>query len=50
MPESIFANAEFLIGVELVSEDIDITNVNIKIIPPKDIEFRGETSHTFSKI
>lgn len=49
MPESIFANAEFLIGVELVSEDINITNVNIKIIPPKDIEFRGETSHTFSK-
>ncbi|MHA7646339.1 COG1361 family protein [Nitrosopumilus sp. S4] len=50
MPESIFANAEFPIQVELVSEDIDITNVNIKIIPPKDIEFRGETSHTFSKI
>lgn len=50
MPESIFANAEFPIEVELVSEDIDITNVNIKIIPPKDIDFRGETSHTFSKI
>ncbi|NND87066.1 MAG: hypothetical protein HKM23_07075 [Nitrosopumilus sp.] len=50
MPESIFVNAEFLIEVELVSEDVDITNVNIKIIPPKDIEFRGETSHTFSKI
>ena len=49
-PESIFANAEFPIDVEVVSKDIDITNVNIKIIPPKDIEFRGETSHTFSKI
>ena len=49
-PESIFANAEFPIDVEIISEDIDITNVNIKIIPPKDIEFRGETSHTFSKI
>ena len=50
MPESIFANAEFPIEVEVISEDIDITDVRIKIIPPKDIEFRGETMHTFSKI
>lgn len=50
MPESIFTKAEFPIDVEIISEDIDITNVNISIIPPKDIEFRGETSHTFSKI
>ena len=50
VPESIFANAEFPIIVEVVSKNIDITNVNIKIITPKDIEFRGETSHTFSKI
>ena len=49
-PESIFTNAEFPIEVEVISEDIDITNVRIKIIPPKDIEFRGETLHTFSKI
>ena len=50
MPESIFANAEFPIEVEIVSQDIDISDVSIKIIPPKDIEFRGETLHTFSKI
>ena len=50
MPESIFANAEFPIEVEVISEDIDITDVSIKIIPPKDIEFRGETLHAFSKI
>ena len=49
-PESIFANAEFPIDVEVLSQDIDIQNVRIKIIPPKDIEFRGETQHTFSKI
>ena len=49
-PESIFANAEFPIEVEVISEDINITNVKIKIIPPKDIEFRGETMHSFSKI
>lgn len=49
-PESIFANAEFPIEVEVMSKDIDITDVKIKIIPPKDIEFRGETMHSFSKI
>lgn len=49
-PESIFASAEFPIDVRILSEDMDITNVNVKIITPKDIEFRGETSHTFSKI
>ena len=49
-PESIFANAEFPIEVEMTSQDIEITDVKIKIIPPKDIEFRGETMHSFSKI
>ena len=49
-PESIFTNAEFSIEIEVISEDIDITDVSIRIIPPKDIEFRGETLHTFSKI
>ena len=50
IPESIFANAEFPIEVEMTSQDIEITDVKIKIIPPKDIEFRGETMHSFSKI
>ncbi len=50
MPESIFANAEFPIEIEILSKDIDIKNIKIKIIPPKDIEFRGETLHSFSKI
>ena len=49
-PESIFPNAEFPIEVEVISEDIAISDVIIKIIPPKDIEFRGETLHTFSTI
>jgi len=50
IPESIFPNAEFPITVEVLSKNIDITDVNIKIITPNDIEFRGETSHTFSRI
>ena len=49
-PESIFTNAEFPFTVEVLSEDSDINNVRIEIIPPTDIEFRGETLHTFSTI
>lgn len=49
-PESIFSNAEFPIEAQIISEDIDISDVSIKVIPPKDIEFRGEILHTFSTI
>ena len=49
-PESIFAQAEFPFTVEILSDDIDLKDVRIEIIPPKDIEFRGETLHTFSSI
>ncbi len=50
IPEAIFANAEFPFIIEIVSEDIEITNVNVEIIPPTDIQFRGETLHSFSTI
>lgn len=49
-PESIFAKAEFPITVEIISNDSEIYDVQLQIIPPKDIEFRGETKHTFSSI
>ncbi len=49
-PEAIFTNAEFPFVVEITSKDIEISNVNIEIIPPRDIQFRGETSHSFSNI
>lgn len=49
-PESIFTNAEFPITVEIISEDAELNDVALQIIPPKDIEFRGETMHTFSSI
>ncbi len=49
-PESIFTNAEFSFKVELVSEDVDLENIKVEIISPKDIDFRGETLHTFSSI
>lgn len=49
-PESIFADAEFPLKVTLLPQDADITDVNVRVVPPSDIAFRGETSHTFSKI
>ncbi len=49
-PESIFANAQFPIEVEVFSEDIDITDVRIRMVPPEDIEFLGETLYAFSRI
>lgn len=49
-PESIFTNAEFPFEIEILSEDIDLYDLNIRIIPPRDIEFRGETLHTFSNV
>ena len=50
VPESIFASAEFPVRVEVTSNDIDIRDVSIKIIPPDEVGFRGETFHTFSTI
>ncbi len=50
VPESIFGNAEFPITVEMSSEDMDLRDVRLRIVPPSDIEFRGETLHAFSKI
>jgi len=49
-PESLFTNAEFPFTIEIISEDIDINDVKLEIVPPKDIDFRGETLHTFSSI
>lgn len=50
VPESIFADAEFLVDVEVTSKDVAITDVIIRVVPPADMEFGGETMHKFSKI
>jgi hypothetical protein len=49
-PETIFPNAEFSFQIDLLSEDIDIDNVNVQIIPPRNIEFIGDSMYTFSSI
>jgi len=49
-PDSIFANAEFPFEVEIEGLGTSLSNVNVQIIPPKEINFRGETLHTFSFI
>jgi len=48
--ETIFPNAEFPFIINIFSKDVEITNVNVEIIPPPDIQFRGETLQTFSTI
>ena len=47
-PESIFSNSEFTFETTIISKDIDLKNVIVKIITPGDIEFRGDTSYTIS--
>lgn len=49
-PESIFTNAEFPFEVEVGSGDIDLYDVSVRIVAPRDVGFRGETQHTFSSI
>ena len=49
-PEAIFPNAQFPFEVEVISEDIDITDVSIQVIAPQNIEFIGEVTHSFSSI
>jgi hypothetical protein len=47
-PESIFSNTEFPFEVNVISNDIDISDLTVQIIVPQDIEFRGDTSYNVS--
>ena len=47
-PESIFSNSEFTLETTVLSDDIDLRDVTVKIITPNDIEFRGDTSYVIS--
>jgi hypothetical protein len=49
-PEMIFPNAEFPFKVEIISQDIDLTNVKVQIIPSNNIIFQGEEIHSFSSV
>jgi len=49
-PKTIFPNAEFPFEVEIISQDIDLTDVSVQIIPSDNIIFLGEENHSFSSI
>jgi len=49
-PDSIFANAEFPFEVEIEGLGTSLNDVDVQIIPPQEVTFRGETMHTFSFI
>lgn len=48
--DSIFIDAEFPFEVIITPQGTDVTDVTVQLIPPQDIEFRGETLHSFSLI
>ena len=43
----IFPNAEFPFEVEIISEDIELKDVSVQVIPPQNIMFQGEGIHSF---
>jgi len=49
-PETIFPNAEFPFKVEIISQDIDLTDISVQVIPSDNIVFQGEEIHSFSSI
>lgn len=49
-PEAIFTQAEFPFVVLIRSDDIDLSDLQVRLVPPEDISFRGETLHVFSHL
>jgi len=49
-PNSIFTDAEFPFEVKIEGIGTALHDVNVRINPPNEINFRGETLHTFSFI
>lgn len=50
VPNSIFTNAEFPFEIEIIGLGTSLSDVDVQIIPPEEIDFRGKTKHTFSSI
>lgn len=50
VPSAIFSNAEFPFIIEIISSDMSLKDVSVQIIPPADVSFRGQSTHTFSMI
>jgi hypothetical protein len=49
-PSAIFPNAEFPFDVEIMSRDIDLKDITVEIMAPRDITFRGQSVYTFSSL
>lgn len=50
LPESIFTDADFPLTVEILSENVDINDVTVRIVAPPEAALRGETTHVFSSL
>jgi hypothetical protein len=49
-PSAIFPNAEFPFSVEIVSKDIILHDVMVRITPPNDVTIRGQTAFSYSVV
>ena len=49
-PESLFAGAEFPLGIAVGSETADLSDVRVEIVAPPGVELRGQSLHSFSLI
>lgn len=49
-PESLFAGAEFPVGVRVGSGTADLADVRVEIVAPPGVELRGQSLHSFSLI
>ncbi len=49
-PSAIFPGAEFPFDVEIISKDIALRDVLVKINPPSDVTIRGQTMFSYSSI
>lgn len=49
-PESLFAGAEFPLGIKVGSGEADLSDVRVEIAAPPGVELRGQSLHSFSLI
>ncbi|MFY9300601.1 MAG: hypothetical protein WAO91_05380 [Candidatus Nitrosotenuis sp.] len=49
-PSAIFPDAEFPFDVEIISKDIIMRDVLVRINPPSDVTIRGQTSFSYTSV
>ena len=50
VPEAIFSNEKFPLLVSVTSENVNLNDVTLILVPPKDMNFQGNLTHVFSSM